>query len=153
MVWRARASILTKASSWRHERANFRPDIYFSNTRFRRIFFCFSFAESSARKHRQVYIELLIISEAFSFPPLCCHFRSAFSFLSGKITEFMRFIPQPALIIAHGTVARLVDESCAQNFFQFMSEHKGWYMRCYARRQARSWRWATWFQSKLMCHK
>lgn len=38
MVWRARASILTKASSWRHERANFRPDVFFSNTRVRRIF-------------------------------------------------------------------------------------------------------------------
>lgn len=101
-----------KPSSWWHERANLLLDIYFSDTRFWYIFFCFSVAESSAQKHRQLQTSNYWLSWKFFFA------SSSYSlvFLSLVLPLSKRFfifkwknhgiyeIHSTALIIAHGTI-------------------------------------------------
>lgn len=87
---------------------------------------CFSFAESSARKHRQVYIELLIISEAFSFFPFVLPLSQRFLIFKWKnhgiyeIHSSARINNRPW----NRCSSRLVDERCAQNFFNLCQNIK-----------------------------
>lgn len=100
--------IVTRASSPWHKRANLLPDIYFSDTRFRSVVL-FSSAGGEQRTKAPTTLHRVIDYRQKFFFFVRCHFESAFSFLSGEITEFMRLISQTALIIvgAHGSASQI----------------------------------------------